>query len=47
MIKRGSAIYSDEVMKKLKLKGEEHRVIILTRLGGEETMLIGERAEST
>jgi SAM-dependent methyltransferase len=43
MIKRGSAIDSDEVMKKLKLKGEEHKVVILARLGGEEMMLIGER----
>jgi SAM-dependent methyltransferase len=43
-IKRGSTIDAEKLMKSLKLEGEEHRVIILARIGGEETMLIGERA---
>ena len=43
-IKRGSEVDTDELTKKLKLNGNEHRVIILTRAQGEETMLIGERA---
>jgi hypothetical protein len=43
-IKRGSTIDTEKLMKSLKLEGEEHRVIILARIGGEETMFIGERA---
>ena len=43
-IKRGSTIDAEKLMKSLKLEGEEHRVIILARIGGEETMFIGERA---
>jgi hypothetical protein len=42
-IKRGSAIDADEAMRRLKLGGNEHRIIILTQIGGEERMLIGER----
>ncbi|HEV3436950.1 MAG TPA: class I SAM-dependent methyltransferase [Gemmata sp.] len=43
-IKRGSTVDTEKLMKSLKLVGEEHRVIILARIGGEETMFIGERA---
>jgi SAM-dependent methyltransferase len=42
-IKRGSSIDSDELLKKLKLEGEEHRVILLTRLKGKESMIVGVR----
>jgi hypothetical protein len=44
IIKRGSSVDADKVMKSLKLGGEEHRMVILTRIDGEETMFIGERA---
>ncbi len=42
-IKRGSRLDSDEVMRKLKLDGERHRVVILAGLGGEEVMIVGEK----
>lgn len=42
-IKRGSTIDSEKMTRALKLKGTEHRIIILTQHSGEETMLIGER----
>jgi SAM-dependent methyltransferase len=44
MIKRGSSIDSDEMMRKLKLTGGEHRVVILARLSGVESMIVGEKA---
>ena len=43
-IKRGSRIDTEEVSAKLKLRGDRHRTIMLARLAGGETMLIGERA---
>lgn len=42
-IKRGSKLDSDELLKKLKLEGEHHRIVILTRIGREETMIVAER----
>jgi SAM-dependent methyltransferase len=42
-IKRGSSIDSDELLKKLKLEGENHRIILLTRIEGKEAMIVGER----
>jgi SAM-dependent methyltransferase len=43
-IKRGTAIDTEALSKKLKLAGEGHRVVLLARLAGEERMLIAERA---
>lgn len=45
IIKRGSALDADDVMRKLKLNGREHRVVFLTRCGDEQTMIVGERVE--
>ncbi len=42
LVKRGSLIDADELMKKLKLAGPEHRVVILTRAAGEQTMIVCE-----
>ncbi|MCE9568390.1 MAG: SAM-dependent methyltransferase [Planctomycetes bacterium] len=43
MVKRGSLLDSDEVTKKLKLNGPEHRMVILTRVNGEQTAIVGTR----
>jgi THUMP domain-like/RNA cap guanine-N2 methyltransferase len=43
VVKRGSQLDADDVTKKLKLVGTEHRVVILTRAGGEQAMIVGER----
>jgi SAM-dependent methyltransferase len=43
VVKRGSKLDADEVTKKLKLDGVEHRVVILTRADGEQAMIVGER----
>jgi hypothetical protein len=45
-VKRGSMVDSDELAKKLKLNGTEHRVVLLTRVSGEQAMIIGERVPS-
>jgi hypothetical protein len=42
-IKRGSLIDADETMRKLKLEGDDHRTVVLTRLAGEEIMIIATR----
>jgi len=42
-VKRGSLVDSEELRKKLKLTGAGHRVVLLTRAGGEQMMLVGER----
>jgi THUMP domain-like/RNA cap guanine-N2 methyltransferase len=43
VVKRGSTVDADELVRKLKLAGPEHRVVILTRSGGEQVMVVGER----
>ncbi|WP_439621969.1 THUMP-like domain-containing protein [Gemmata sp.] len=43
MVKRGSMLDADEVARKLKLSGSEHRVVLLTRIGGEQGVIVGER----
>jgi hypothetical protein len=43
VVKRGSAIDADELLRKLKLSGKGHRVLLLTRANGEQTVLVGER----
>lgn len=43
VIKRGSAVEPETVIRRCKLDGPEHRVVILTRAAGKPTMLIGER----
>ncbi|MBA4190285.1 MAG: SAM-dependent methyltransferase [Planctomycetaceae bacterium] len=43
MVKRGSMLDSDDVTKKLKLNGPEHRMVILTRANGEQAMIVGNR----
>jgi len=43
MVKRGSLLDSDDVTKKLKLNGPEHRMVILTRANGEQTVIVGQR----
>jgi hypothetical protein len=43
VIKRGSMIDADELVRKLKLAGSEHRVVLLTRTAGEQTMIVGAR----
>ena len=42
-VKRGSLVDSEDLRKKLKLTGAGHRVVLLTRAGGEQMMLVGER----
>jgi len=34
---------ADEMQRKLKLKGSEHRFVVLTSVGGEQMMIVGER----
>lgn len=43
VIKRGSAVDVDLLARKCKLDGPEHRAVILTRVAGKPSMLIGER----
>lgn len=43
VVKRGSRIDADELLRRLKLVGTEHRVVILTRAAGEQTMIVCER----
>jgi hypothetical protein len=43
IVKRGSAVEPETIVRGCKLDGSEHRVVILTRAGGRPTMLIGER----
>jgi hypothetical protein len=42
-IKRGSMIDTDELVKKLKLDGPEHRFVLFTRANGEQAMIVAER----
>ena len=44
VVKRGSLIDADELVKKLKLDGPAHRVVLLTRISGEQGMIVGEPA---
>jgi hypothetical protein len=43
IVKRGSKIDADELSRKLKLAGSEHRVVLLTRAAGEQVMIVCER----
>lgn len=43
VVKRGSAVDADLLMRRCKLEGSEHRVVILTRAAGNPCMMIGER----
>jgi hypothetical protein len=45
MVKRGSLLDAEDLSKKLKLDGSEHRFVILTRTGGVQVMIVGERIE--
>jgi hypothetical protein len=45
VLKRASELDADEVTRKLKLDGPEHRVVILTRSGGKPWAVVGERTE--
>jgi hypothetical protein len=40
MIKRGSTANADDLMKKLRLQGDEHRTLFLTRVAGKETAIV-------
>ncbi|MCI0703911.1 MAG: SAM-dependent methyltransferase [Planctomycetia bacterium] len=44
-IKRGSSLDTNELMKKLKLDGPNHRTVFLTRAAGESVMVVCERVE--
>jgi hypothetical protein len=46
IVKRGSMIDAEDVQRKLKLDGSEHRMVILTRATGEQTMIVGSRVMS-
>lgn len=43
LLKRGSVVDPELVVRRCKLEGPEHRVVILTRASGNQVMLIGER----
>lgn len=43
VLKRGSTVDSDELTAKLKLRGDGHRELILTRFAGKSVVLIGSR----
>jgi SAM-dependent methyltransferase len=45
IVKRGSMLDADEVTRKLKLNGSEHRVVILTRVAGEQAVIVGSRVQ--
>jgi len=47
IVKRGSPVDADELMKKLKLAGSAHREVVLTRAGGEQVMIVGERLRAS
>jgi hypothetical protein len=41
VVKRGSMVDADELLKKLKPRGPEHRVVLLTRIAGEQGVVVG------
>lgn len=43
VVKRGSAVDADMLIRACRLDGPEHRAVILTRTAGKQIMLIGER----
>ncbi len=43
LVKRGSPADADDVMRKLKLDGPNHRTLLLTRAGGDHTVIVCER----
>lgn len=46
IVKRGTSIDADEVMAKWKLRGGEHRSVILTRASGSAVAIVAERIEA-
>jgi SAM-dependent methyltransferase len=42
-VQRGSKLDAEAVVKRLKLNGPEHRFVILTQVGGESVVIVGER----
>jgi hypothetical protein len=42
IVKRGSRLDAGDVLRKLKLDGEQHRTVLLTQVGGEQTMIVAE-----
>jgi SAM-dependent methyltransferase len=46
LLKRASDLDAEDVTRKLKLDGPEHRVVILTRSGGRPWVIVGERVET-
>lgn len=45
VVKRGSAVDADEVARRWKLRGNGHCAVLLTRIGGAPTAILGERIE--
>lgn len=45
IVKRGSSADADALVKGWKLRGDGHRAVLLTRLAGEPTALVGERED--
>ncbi|MFM8271950.1 MAG: THUMP-like domain-containing protein [Gemmata sp.] len=45
MVKRGSPADADDVVRKLKLDGPNHRTLLLTRAGGEHTAVVCARLD--
>lgn len=45
MVKRGSMLDADDVTRKLKLSGSEHRFVILTRVAGEQAVIVCSRLQ--
>jgi hypothetical protein len=43
VVRRGGRVGPEDVQRKLKLDGPDHRFVILTRFGGAEGMIVGER----
>jgi hypothetical protein len=43
VVKRGSSVDAEELVKRWKLRGNQHRTVILTRTEGEEVAIIAER----
>lgn len=46
MVKRGSQVDADELRSRWKLKGSDHRAVILTRAEGEAVAVVAERIDS-
>lgn len=44
--KRGSPLTPEALMSDLRLSGDDHRILFLTKVAGKHAVLIGERAET-